>query len=205
MTGWIPLPVQSELYHSPSSLPIPSPPSSISLPPSPSSSLSTRYYYQRGILAKVEGQRLVYQFKEMPKNIVVIEDDKADSRSDDLIGSEKSYHERVLPSSETILNVAELATTPTILRGVTRTIVHPPVAKGNKAVMTGGGAAVGVPTIVTISTAPDGTQTQHSHTAIIPTASGPRLERHPNTDPKTYNSLWRFYAECKIVYLSSDI
>lgn len=114
----------------------------------------------------------------MPKNIVVIEDDKADSRSDDLIGSEKSYHERVLPSSETILNVAELATTPTILRGVTRTIVHPPVAKGNKAVMTGGGAAVGVPTIVTISTAPDGTQTQHSHTAIIPTASGPRLERH---------------------------
>ncbi|XP_029600020.1 ETS-related transcription factor Elf-2 isoform X2 [Salmo trutta] len=136
-----------------------------------------RYYYQRGILAKVEGQRLVYQFKEMPKNIVVIEDDKADSRSDDLIGSEKSYHERVLPSSETILNVAELATTPTILRGVTRTVVHPPVAKGNKAVMTGGGAAVGVPRIVTISTAPDGTQTQHSHTAIIPTASGPRTVR----------------------------
>ncbi|XP_055772341.1 ETS-related transcription factor Elf-2-like isoform X1 [Salvelinus fontinalis] len=136
-----------------------------------------RYYYQRGILAKVEGQRLVYQFKEMPKNIVVIEDDKADSRSDDLIGSEKSYHERVLPSSETILNVAELATTPTILRGGTRTVVHPPVAKGNKAVMTGGGAAVGVPRIVTISTAPDGTQTQHSHTAIIPTSSGPRTVR----------------------------
>ncbi|XP_064782877.1 ETS-related transcription factor Elf-2-like [Oncorhynchus masou masou] len=134
-----------------------------------------RYYYQRGILAKVEGQRLVYQFKEMPKNIVVIEDDKSDSRSGDLIGSEKSYHERVLPSSETILNVAELATTPTILGGGTRTGVHPPVAKGNKAVMTGGGAAV--PRIVTISTAPDGTQTQHSHTAIIPTASGPRTVR----------------------------
>lgn len=109
----------------------------------------------------------------MPKNIVIIDEEKADlPASEELrVSQTAASYERVLPSPDMLLQTTErpAAKRPNILRGGNRAnIAHTPVVSS--------AVTVGVPRIVTVSAAPDRSRSPQSQAAVMSNSSAPRLE-----------------------------